>query len=95
MITVKNGVFHLQNEENSYLFRIMDGYPEHLHFGGRVETADAEALTPIPGCGWGGSLSTMSVPAPAVWTSTPWSGAVPAGATSGKARWSCRWRGPR
>ena len=55
MITVKNGVFHLQNEENSYLFRIMDGYPEHLHFGGRVETADAEALTPIPGCGWGGS----------------------------------------
>ena len=55
MITVNNGVFHLQNEENSYLFRIMDGYPEHLHFGGRVESGDAEALAPIPGCGWGGS----------------------------------------
>ena len=55
MITVKDGVFHLQNDNSSYLFRIMDGYPEHLHFGTRVETTDAEALTAGLGCGWGGS----------------------------------------
>ena len=55
MITVKNGVFHLQNDHNSYLFQIKDGYPRHLHFGARVELGDADALTPLPGCGWGQS----------------------------------------
>lgn len=55
MITVKNEVFHLQNNGSSYLFRIRDGYPEHLYFGTQVETGDAEALAPAPGCGWGGS----------------------------------------
>ena len=35
MITVKHGVFHLQNEKSSYLFRVRDGFLEHLHFGTR------------------------------------------------------------
>ncbi len=26
MITVKHGVFHLQNEKSSYLFRVRDGF---------------------------------------------------------------------
>ena len=55
MITVKHGVFHLQNEKNSYLFRVRDGFLEHLHFGARVSASDADALAVQPGCGWGGS----------------------------------------
>ena len=55
MISVNHGVFHLQNSKSSYLFRVKDGYLEHLHFGARVQTGDAQALAPLPGCGWGGS----------------------------------------
>ena len=55
MITVKHGVFHLQNEKNSYLFRVRDGFLEHLHFGARVSASDADALAVRPGCGWGDS----------------------------------------
>ena len=55
MITVKHGVFHLQNERSSYLFRIRDGFLEHLHFGARVSASDADALAVRPGCGWGDS----------------------------------------
>ena len=55
MITVKHGVFHLQNERSSYLFRVRDGFLEHLHFGARVSASDADALTVRPGCGWGDS----------------------------------------
>lgn len=55
MITVKHGVFHLQNEKNSYLFRVRDGFLEHLHFGARVSASDADALAVQPGCGWGDS----------------------------------------
>ena len=51
MITVKHGVFHLQNEKNSYLFRVRDGFLEHLHFGARVSASDADALAVRPGCG--------------------------------------------
>ena len=35
MIEVKNSVFHLRNETASYLFRVKDGFMEHLHFGPR------------------------------------------------------------
>ena len=55
MINVRQGVFHLRNEEASYLFRVKDGFLEHLHFGARAETADAPAFAARPGCGWGDS----------------------------------------
>ena len=55
MINVRQGVFHLRNEEASYLFRVKDGFLEHLHFGARVQTADAQAFAARPGCGWGDS----------------------------------------
>ena len=55
MITVKHGVFHLQNEKSSYLFRVRDGFLEHLHFGARVSASDVDALAVQPGCGWGDS----------------------------------------
>ena len=55
MITVKHGVFLLQNERSSYLFRVRDGFLEHLHFGARVSASDADALAVRPGCGWGDS----------------------------------------
>lgn len=55
MINVRQGVFHLRNEEASYLFRVKDGFLEHLHFGARAETSDAPAFAARPGCGWGDS----------------------------------------
>ena len=55
MITVRRGVFHLQNEKSSYLFRLHDGVLEHLHFGVPVSESDADALAVRPGCGWGDS----------------------------------------
>ena len=55
MITVKHGVFHLQNEKCSYLFRVRDGFLEHLHFGAQVCPEDAAALAVQAGYGWGSS----------------------------------------
>ena len=55
MITVKHGVFHLQNEKSSYLFHVRDGFLEHLHFGTRLSASDADALAVRPGNGWGDS----------------------------------------
>ena len=51
MITVKHGVFHLQNEKSSYLFHVRDGFLEHLHFGTRLSASDADALAVRPGNG--------------------------------------------
>ena len=57
MITEQNGVFHIQTEQYSYLFKIDDwGVPEHLHFGAPVQTGDAAALSCRPGLGWGSSV---------------------------------------
>ncbi len=57
MITCENGVFHLKNENFSYLFRVTRyGLLEQLHFGAPVEDADVDALSCNPGLGWGGSL---------------------------------------
>ena len=57
MITEKNGVFHLQNETASYLFRArQEGFLEHLHFGAPVTLDDAQALAVQPGLGWGDSV---------------------------------------
>ena len=54
MITEQNGVFHIQTESYSYLFKIDQwGVPEHLHFGAPVRTEDAAALCCRPGLGWG------------------------------------------
>lgn len=55
MIWVKQGVIHLQNEVSSYVFRVKDGFLEHLHFGARVQNGDEEALCVKPGHGWGDS----------------------------------------
>jgi len=57
MIAENNGVFHLQTETYSYLFKINAyGIAEHLHFGPPVRTEDAEALSCRPGLGWGSSV---------------------------------------
>ena len=57
MITAENGVFHIQTETYSYLFRINAyGIAEHLHFGAPVKTGDAAALRCRPGLGWGSSV---------------------------------------
>ena len=57
MISEQKGVFHIQTEAYSYLFKIdAYGIPEHLHFGGPVKTGDAEALSCRPGLGWGSSV---------------------------------------
>ena len=45
MITHENGLFHLRNENLSFLFRVTRyGLLELLHFGAPVEDGDAEAL---------------------------------------------------
>jgi len=57
MITETNGVFHIQTEVYSYLFRVNAyGLPEHLHFGIPVKTEDAFALSCRPGLGWGSNI---------------------------------------
>ena len=44
-ITVKDNVFLLNTEKTSYMFMINAfGHPEHIHYGGRVQPGDAEAL---------------------------------------------------
>ena len=57
MITHENGVFHIQMEAYSYLFRVNSyGILEHLHFGCPVRTADGAAFACVPGLGWGSSV---------------------------------------
>ena len=57
MIECKDGLFHLRNNQLSYLFRVTRyGLLEQLHFGVPVTSRDAEALACQPGLGWGGSL---------------------------------------
>ena len=57
MITETAGLFHIQTEGYSYLFRINDcGIPEHIHFGAPVQAEDAQALSVRPGIGWGSNV---------------------------------------
>lgn len=57
MIFHENGVFHLQTEHYSYLFRVNEwGLLEHLHFGAPLRTADWAGFACAPGLGWGGSV---------------------------------------
>ena len=57
MIFHENGVFHLQTEHYSYLFRVNDwGLPEHLHFGNPVQNSDYLGFVCSPGLGWGSSV---------------------------------------
>ena len=54
MITEKDGVFALETEQTSYLFRVMDtGHLEHLYYGRKIRFRDASALaekhSPTPG----------------------------------------------
>ena len=56
MIFHENGVFHLQTECYSYLFRVNPwGLLEHLHFGTPVQTADWAGFVCNSGLGWGSS----------------------------------------
>lgn len=57
MIFHENGVFHLQTQSYSYLFRVNTyGLLEHLHFGAPVRTEDAAGFVCVPGLGWGSSV---------------------------------------
>ena len=57
MITETDGVFHIQTEAYSYLFRVnVWGLLEHLHFGLPVKSEDAFALSCRPGLGWGSNV---------------------------------------
>ncbi len=57
MISHENGIFHLQGDGFSYLFRVTPaGQLEHLHFGAPVTAGDAQALACKPGLGWGASV---------------------------------------
>ena len=57
MITENGGIFHIQTEVYSYLFKINgSGVPEHIHFGVPVCAEDAQALSVRPGIGWGSSI---------------------------------------
>ena len=57
MITESNGLFHIQTDVYSYLFKINGyGIPEHIHFGVPVQAEDAEALSVRPGIGWGSNV---------------------------------------
>ena len=57
MITHHDGLFHLKGEGFSYLFFVNStGQLEHLHFGGEVSPADAQALRCKPGLSWGSSI---------------------------------------
>ena len=45
MITGENGVFALETEQTSYLFRVMDtGHLEHLYYGRKIRFRDVSAL---------------------------------------------------
>lgn len=89
MITVKHGVFHLQNEKSSYLFRVRDGFLEHLHFGTRLSASDADALAVRPGNGWGDSTLYREGSNANCLDIFRWNGAAAAGETTAKAPWSC------
>ena len=57
MIECNNGLFHLKNENLSYLFRVTRyGLLEQIHFGAPIDSGDADALSCQPGLGWGGSI---------------------------------------
>ena len=58
MICYDNGVFSLNTEGFSYLFRVTaHGQLEHLHFGAPVSAEDAPALACKTGTGWGCSVN--------------------------------------
>ena len=57
MIVASNGIFHIQTETYSYLFKANAyGLLEHIHFGAPVQTGDALALSCRPGLGWGSNI---------------------------------------
>ena len=57
MISHENGLFSIQTDAYSYLFRINAyGLLEHLYFGAPVRDSDAAAFACRPGIGWGSSV---------------------------------------
>ncbi len=57
MILHENGIFLLGNETYSCLLRVDPwGHVQQLHFGAPISLADAEALIPRAGLGWGASV---------------------------------------
>ena len=58
MISYDNGVFSLNGEGFSYVFRVSGhGQLEHLHFGRPVYPTDAQAFACKTGTGWGCSVA--------------------------------------
>jgi len=57
MIEYNNGLFHLSSEKISYIFKI-NGYGmiEHIYFGKKVNSVDADVFAIKPGTGWGTSV---------------------------------------
>lgn len=77
MIECKDGLFHLKNDNLSYLFRVTRyGLLEQLHFGAPIETADAQALACQPGPGWGCCLQLNDADSASCYDALPlcWSG---------------------
>ena len=57
MIECKDGLFHLKNHALSCLLRVNRyGLLEQVHFGTPVRSEDVDALSAMPGLGWGSSL---------------------------------------
>lgn len=57
MIEICNNIFALHGDDTTLLMRVNEyGLLEHLHFGERVETGDAEAFICRQGLGWGESV---------------------------------------
>ena len=45
MIRIENGVFSLETQNTSYLFRVTTrGHLEHVYYGARVSASDVDAL---------------------------------------------------
>jgi hypothetical protein len=62
MIEYAGGVFGIHGQNLSCLLKVNDyGLLELVHFGERVCTEDADALTFRPGLGWGGSVLLKEV----------------------------------
>ena len=57
MISFENNTFLLMGETYSYAMGLTPwGHVEHLHFGGKIQTGDADALAVKPAPGWGSSV---------------------------------------
>ena len=75
MISYENGVFSVNGQNFSYLFRVTKhGQLEHLHFGAPVSAGDEQALACKPGLGWGCYVTYDKDNTCLDWMSLEWTG---------------------